>query len=518
MTQTTAAPDSSTAPAVVPAPTTLEQVVNNSLWTLPIPIPPGEAEPADAKDYKALHKAKVALLKKRLANLPTVVDDKTLDVNQKALTALVKVRTGLNKARQGMFESVKKLKEEVDRYVGTTAESGLQAEIKALETPIEEGMQAYRDAIEKKRQEAERVLEQRNNDRIAYILGAEMHFDGQKYTLGELILWPVDLRNFGEPEWMGWIENKLKPAVDAAKAAKEEEEREFAKAQAEKDQKDKEMRELFEKQQRDQAKMDEDRAELDRQLAELRKQKQELRAQELITLGAERAEDGHFFVDELCQVVSDLAGLNDEDWNMAKDAVRRSKVKVIERDKENIRQMALEDERSVILRALPLHRYDGDSVWTLGEATVTDHQLRTFTSDEWAACLQEFEIQQTLLEEPTSLVATQAAPEPESVEEVPNFVLPPGGPDFTQGINPPEAAPGTYAPLRVMKAEPDPTEIRRLEGAVLELEAAMVSCGSSAEDTAIEAHRDFFVRAESACRQLHGEVSLALKTYRDGHV
>ncbi len=501
MDQTTMkAPDSSTAPAVVPAPTTLEQVVNNSLWSLPIPIPHGEAEPADAKDYKALHKAKVALLKKRLANLPTVVDEKTLDVNQKALTALVKVRTGLNRARQGMFESVKKLKEEVDRYVGTTAESGLQAEIKALETPIEEGMQAYRDAIEKKRQEAERVLEQRNNDRIAWILESGMHFDGQKYTLGELILWPVDLRNFGEPEWMVWLDKRLAPAKKAAADAKAEEERAFAEAQAAKDQKDKEMRELFEKQQRDQAKMDEDRAELDRQMSELRKQKQELRAQELTTLGAERAEDGHFFVDELCQVVADLAGLNDEDWTMAKDAVRRSKVKVIERDKEALRQMALEDDRSKALRALPLHRYDGDSVWTLGEATVTDFQLRTFTSDEWAACLRSFEEEQARID--TMPAPVVSAPEP--VRDVP----------FTEERLV-EPAPGTYAPLRVAKAEPDPTEIRRLEGAVLALEAAMVSCGSSAEHTAIDTHRAFFLKAEASCRMLHGEVSLVLKNYRE---
>lgn len=508
MTQTTAAPDSSTAPAVVPAPTTLEQVVNNSLWSLPIPIPQGEAEPADVKDYKELHTAKVALLKKRLANLPAVVDEKTYDVNQKALTALVKVRTGLNKARQGMFESVKKLKEDVDRYVGTTAESGLQAHIKALETPIEERMQEYRDAIEKKRQEAERVLEQRNNDRIAYILGADMHFDGQKYTLGELILWPVDLRNFGEPEWMGWIEKKLKPAVDAAKAAKEEEERAFAEAQAAKDQKDREMRALFEKQQADQKRMDEDRAELDRQMAELRKQKQELRAQELTTLGAEVHELGYYHVEEFCQVVSDLAGLNDEDWTLAKDAVRRSKVKVIERDQENARRWKLYGEREPLLRALPRHHYDGDSVWTLGEATATDLQLSTFTSDEWAACLQQFEAEQTRLDTTIAKV-------------VPEFALPPGGPDFTKGINPPdpdlapEPVAGTYAPLRP-KPEPDPTEIRRLQGAVLELEAAMVSCGSSAEHTAIEAHRAFFLKAEASCRLLHGEVSLVLNTYRDG--
>ena len=507
MTQTTAAPDSSTAPAVVPAPTTLEQVVNNSLWTLPIPIPPGEAEPADVKDYKELHKAKVVLLKKRLANLPTVVDEKTLDVNQKALTALVKVRTGLNKARQGMFESVKKLKEDVDRYVGTTAESGLQAQIKALETPIEERMQEYRDAIEKKRQEAERVLEQRNNDRIAYILGAEMHFDGQKYTLGELILWPVDLRNFGEPEWMGWIEKKLKPAVDAAKAAKEEEEREFAKAQAAKDQKDKEMRELFEKQQRDMAKMDEDRAELDRQMAELRKQKNALRLDELKALGAEPQPDLAFDIDDdpygtpdFAIGITKLAEQSDEKWAETKQAMRIAVTRKMERDKENIRQMALEDERSALLRALPLHRYDGDSVWTLGEATVTDFQLRTFTSDEWAACLRSFEEEQARID--TMPAPVVSAPEP--VRDVP----------FTEERLV-EPAPGTYAPLRVAKAEPDPTEIRRLEGAVLELEAAMVSCGSSAEHTAIDAHRAFFLKAEASCRLLHGEVSLVLKNYRE---
>lgn len=508
---TTTAPDSNaTAPAVVPAPTTLEQVVTNSLWNLPIPIPPGEAEPANPKDYKELHKAKVALLKKRLANLPTVTDEKTLDVNQKALTALVKVRTGLNKARQGMFESVKKLKEDVDRYVGTTAENGLQAEIKALETPIEEAIQGYRDELERKRQEAERVLEQRNNDRIAYILAGGMIFDGQKYSLGDLILWPVDLRNFGEPEWMGWIDKKLKPAVKLAEEAKAEEEAAFAKAQAEKEQKDREMRELFEKQQADQKRMDEERAELDRQRAQMRIDKNNLRADELRVLGAESMFEVDDVADQEQQLgvpvysllVSTLADIKDEDWPATKQRMREEVVIHREMLKENQRKNALMDERSLVLRALPRHRYDGDSVWTLGEAVATDHQLANFTSDEWAACLRNFKE-----ENARALLAEMAPmePAPEPVADAP----------FTEErlVAPP---PGTYAPLRVSNPAPDPDEIRRLEGAVLELEAAMVSCGSSAEHTSVEAHRLFFLKAEASCRMLHGQASEYLNAYRDG--
>ena len=494
-----------TVPATTPQPTTLEQVVNNSLWNLPIPLPPGEAEPANPKDYKELHKAKVALLKKRLANLPTVTDEKTLDVNQKALTALVKVRTGLNKARQGMFESVKKLKEDVDRYVGTTAENGLQAEIKALETPIEEAIQGYRDELERKRQEAERVLEERNNARIAYVLGAGMTFDGQKYSLGELILWPVDLNNFGEPEWMGWIDKRLNPALKVAEEAKAAEEEAFRREAAEKEQKDKEMREMFERQRAEQERQDNERADLDRQKAALREEKRGLRRDQLVQLGAfvTPQPDGLDAVayeeDALEKELFDLPALSDEQWPVTKQHVRDQVVAVMERNKENLRLQALEDERSLLLRALSHHQYDGDSVWTLGEEVVTDHQLRTFTSDEWLACLSKFERENARLDEPPA-----PAPIPPVItgNELPEVA----GVAFEAPPTPPVVYP---------KAIPD--EIRRLEGAVIELEAAMVSAGSSAEHTEVEAHRELFVRVESVCRQLHGEVSLALKTYRDAH-
>lgn len=64
-----------------------------------------------------------------------------------------------------------------------------------------------------------------------------------------------------------------------------------------------------------------------------------------------------------------------------------------------------------------------------------------------------------------------------------------------------------------MKPLVDPSELRYLQGTVLELEAAMVSAGSSAESTNFDAHRALFLRIESSCRLLHGEAKAALNNY-----
>lgn len=311
--------------------TTIEHVVDKALWSLQIPTPPGEPVPGDSENYQTLHTAKIEALKRYLQTLPDVTNAATMDTNQKALTALTKVRTGLNKERLGMFAAVKALKDRVDTYIGTTAESGLQRRIKALEEPIEARIQAFKNEQERKRQESERLIQERNNARVAHVLASGMVFDGQKYSLGELVLWPVDLNNYGETEWLRFLEARLKPAVDAAAQARADEEAEFQRQEAAKEAEAVRMRELFEKQQDEQRKLDEDRAALDRERAQLRQEKQDARHAEIMALGAEQAPQGYYHVGgDMVQVVSDLAGLSPEEWREAKDAVKRQVSKLKE--------------------------------------------------------------------------------------------------------------------------------------------------------------------------------------------
>lgn len=115
---------------------------------------------------------------------------------------------------------------------------------------------------------------------------------------------------------------------------------------------------------------------------------------ELRALGAEAGSDGDGMgmwigpnsPDEGRLRADTLADLSPEGW----EEVKRRVVEVNERNKENLRQMALEDERSAILRTLAHHRYDGDMVWTCGDLSLTDQQLRTMTPSEWEIELAAF--------------------------------------------------------------------------------------------------------------------------------
>lgn len=153
------------------------------------------------------------------------------------------------------------------------------------------------------------------------------------------------------------------------------------------------MRLAFARQAEDQKRMDEERAEIDKARADLRDQKQKMRHDELVALGAEKDPIGFYFCDgDSAQVVGDLAGLSDEDWAMAKGAITRAKERWDARVAESKRLDAIMDTRAEQLKLVHA-TYDGDSVWTLGEAATTDHALRTMNDDEWTRTLLEFKEQ-----------------------------------------------------------------------------------------------------------------------------
>ena len=292
--------------------TSVEAAINRAIAEAPIPgaIPPDTNE----ADYKAVHQAKLADIRQRASTLPPVTDEATLDKNQKALTALTKVRTGLNAYRKDILAPFTDLKKKVDTYFGTDANSGLQALVADIEEPIRERINAYKNEQERLRQEAQRIIDKRNEDRAQHVLDRGMAFDGRGYKLGALVLWPADLRLMDEKAWTAWCNDYLEPAVAAVKAKAEQEARE---------------REEDERRRKDEAER------LEREKEALRKEKQAMREEQLLALGAKKHEAGWYYIDmpygdagqHLFQTVSDLAGLSDEEWAYAKEAAKRQSQK-----------------------------------------------------------------------------------------------------------------------------------------------------------------------------------------------
>jgi hypothetical protein len=295
--------------------TNLEQAIDTAL--LEMPIPGAVPSDADVSTYQKLHGAKLAEIARRAQGLPAVTDKATEEQNQKALTALVKVRTDIDKWRKAMFEPLKRLKERVDGYLGTGADSGLQEQVSAIERPIRERLAAYKNAEELKRQEAIRIIDERNKAREALVISKGMSWNGQYYMLPDLILWPTDLRNLDEASWARFLAEQVDPRL--------------AKMKEEADRK---VREEAEAKERAKAEAERQKAEAERLANEreaMQKEKQAFRHEQLLALGAhQHPNKGHYLIPnpldpmiDLFQCVSDLAGLSDEDWSYAKEGAAR---------------------------------------------------------------------------------------------------------------------------------------------------------------------------------------------------
>jgi hypothetical protein len=283
-----------------PTPNTdnLQAYIKAQLAELPINVP--VSSDADTSTTEKLHAAKLAEIARRVQTLPPVTDAETLDKNQKALTALTRMRTGLDKARRAMLEPFTAIKAQVDAYVGTNANSGLQGRIAEIEEPIRARIEAYKAAEERKRQEAQRIIDERNKARERAVLAAGMIWDGQCYKYGSRVLWPTDLRNYSEEQWSAWKQT-LDQAVEAERIAVDEAKRQEAeKAAAMKAEADRLAKE---------------RAELEAMRAKMREDLNHVRQQQMDALVGDRCD---FFLGEVdglpLAAGGDLASWTEEQW------------------------------------------------------------------------------------------------------------------------------------------------------------------------------------------------------------
>ena len=434
---------------------TFDTVITESLSTLNFGATITPLPDKFGQDYRALHNWHLEHLAGKVAELPSITDAKTYDQNQRARTHLVSIRTGLDKTRKALFEPMRRLKTEVDEYIGTTPDSGLQARLKALERIIEAKQAEWDAARERERQEALRVLQERSAARWRELEALGFRFDGAAYWIGDLNH-PMMLRKpkaevdaMNDGAWAAFLRTAQHNADEFAKEkqaedwynaylsagatvdtitghaaytlldgreiavlhetlhgmAKDAVEAEItlivedvAARRRAKDEEHEAMRRRFEEQAERERKADEDRAELDRQRAALKAEKQATRHERLIALGAEWDERGFYHVGgDLCQVVGNLADLKDEDWQMALEAVPRAKEKwdAIQAEKQRVADLV---HHRVQCLARHGAEVDEHGTWTLGNATTTSHLLGQMDQEAWEATQAAFDAEKEVIE------------------------------------------------------------------------------------------------------------------------
>ncbi len=429
---------------------TFDTVITESLSTLNFGATITPLPDKFGQDYRALHNWHLEHLAGKVAELPSITDAKTYDQNQRARTHLVSIRTGLDKTRKALFEPMRRLKTEVDEYIGTTADSGLQARLKALERIIEAKQDAWDAEKERERQEAIRKIEERTAARNKRMMDAGAAFDGVTYRFGEVAIPQREVANISDELFDRLWEQSISPAAERLAVEKLVEERfaallaagmredpetghasytllggreiiimreelhdmaqdtidlelglirdDIAALKRAKDEEHEAMRRRFEEQAERERKADEDRAELDRQRAALKAEKQATRHERLIALGAEWDERGFYHVGgDLCQVVGNLADLKDEDWQMALEAVPRAKEKwdAIQAEKQRVADLV---HHRVQCLARHGAEVDEHGTWTLGNATTTSHLLGQMDQEAWEATQAAFDAEKEVIE------------------------------------------------------------------------------------------------------------------------
>lgn len=309
---------------------TFETVVQHELTALTI------AEPVEtngyallAGDYKAIHEAQLKQLEAEVASLPPITDKKTYEENQRKRTELVNRRTTLDARRKALFEPMRRLKEQVDAYIGTAKESGLQARLAAMEETIRKKQQVWDAEQERKRQEALAIIERRNAARCQSLVDLGFTFDGTAYWIGYANSQNRARKSYAElcamPDeaWDAWL-GSVVPIAEAVAQQKEEERKaeEAAKAEAERQRQEAEAKAAQER-----AELEQLREEKRQRDAEALRQRNELQA---FRLGRLEGLAGNFAEAIRSQGWVSLAELSDADWEQLQQEVRRYGVRLAE--------------------------------------------------------------------------------------------------------------------------------------------------------------------------------------------
>lgn len=303
--------------------TNFDAVVQQELTALSI------TEPTEANgyallagDYKAIHEAQLKKLEAEVASLPTITDKQSYEANQRKRTELVNRRTTLDARRKALFEPMRRLKEQVDAYIGTTKESGLQARISAMEETIRKKQQVWDAEQERKRQEALAIIEKRNAARCKSLLDLGFAFDGSAYWIvlktpssyADTRMGYAQLCAMPDEAWDAWLGSVL-PIAEAVAQQKEEERKaeEAAKAEAERQRQEAEAKAAQER-----AELEKLREEKRQRDAEALRQRNERQA---FRLGRLEGLAGKFSDAIRSQGWVSLAELGDAEWEQLQEQV-----------------------------------------------------------------------------------------------------------------------------------------------------------------------------------------------------
>lgn len=300
---------------------TFEAVVEHELTTLTI------TEPAEvsgynllAGDYKAIHDAQLKQLEAEVASLPPITDKKTYEENQRKRTELVNRRTTLDARRKALFEPMRRLKEQVDAYIGTTKDSGLQARLAAMEETIRKKQQVWDAEQERKRQEALAIIERRNATRCQSLVDLGFTFDGTAYWIGYANDQNSARKSYSElcamPDeaWDAWL-GSVVPIAEAVAQQKEDERQaeEAKKAEEERQRKEAEAKAAEERAELE--KLREEKRQRDAEALRQRNERQAFRLARLEGLA------GKFSDAIRSQGWVSLAELGDAEWEQLQEQV-----------------------------------------------------------------------------------------------------------------------------------------------------------------------------------------------------
>jgi colicin import membrane protein len=324
-----------------------DAVVHQELTAITITESPATGYDILAGDYKAIHEAQLKKLEGEVADLPPITDKKTYEANQRKRTELVEIRTGIDKRRKALFEPVRRLKEEVDAYLGTSKDGGLQARISAMEEDIRRKQQAWDNEQERIRQEALAIIEKRNAARCKGLLDLGFTFDGAAYWIGyhgqasSARKSYVDICAMNDEAWEVFLRSAISIAKEVAEQKEAERQAELARLEQE-----------ARKREEAERKAAEERAELEK----LREEKRQREAEAL----RQRNERNAYRIDRLRSLAGDFADeletmawanlgeLDDATWDWVQKSVSDAAVRMAEA--ESIRRADIEKAEEVVMR------------------------------------------------------------------------------------------------------------------------------------------------------------------------
>lgn len=455
--------------------TTFESVIEADLATLDFGIAQKAiAEQSGAMSYREAHELYLAALKEEVDRAPAITDRKTREQVQRIRTRLVSIRTGLDKRRKALFAPLRALKEQVDAYVGTGQDSGLQARVKALEQVLEAKEAAWDQEQERIRQEALRIQQERSAARWRELEALAFRFiQPGVYLLGNpghplcLSKPQAEVDAMNDDAWQVFLRGARHNSGELAKEKQADERfeallaagmhedpqtghavytllggveqivtREYlhdcseelyqqqlnvvqhneAALKRAKEEEHEAMRRKFEEQAAKQRQMDEDRERLDLERAALKEEKRRMRRSHIVSLGAfvTPMPDGldaiQYDEEDAEKYTYDLPNLSDAAWLEAIGYITEQVALRAEERAEKQRRNDLNRDRALVLLNCGATR-DEVGTWTLGNATTTDKLLGEMDAENWEHALVMFQAEQNAAQNAEAMREEHGDPE-----------------------------------------------------------------------------------------------------------